>query len=123
MSSIRLSRWQSATAPLEVEVVSLDWRWLFIYPREHIATVNHLVVPTGVPVHFRLTSTSVMNSFFIPQLGSQIYTMPGMTTQLNLQADQARHLRRALRTVQRTWILRHALHARGRLQARNLRAG
>jgi cytochrome o ubiquinol oxidase subunit 2 len=79
----------SATSPLEVEVVSLDWRWLFIYPHERIATVNHLVVPTGVPVHFRLTSTSVMNSFFIPQLGSQIYTMTGMTTQLNLQADQA----------------------------------
>ena len=78
----------SATTPLEVEVVSLDWRWLFIYPREHIATVNYLVVPTGVPIHFRLTSTSVMNSFFIPQIGSQIYTMPGMTTQLNLQADQ-----------------------------------
>jgi cytochrome o ubiquinol oxidase subunit 2 len=80
---------ESATPPLEVEVVSLDWRWLFIYPREHIATVNHFVVPTGVPLHFRLTSISVMNSFFIPQLGSQIYTMPGMTTQLNLQADQA----------------------------------
>jgi cytochrome o ubiquinol oxidase subunit 2 len=78
----------SVTSPLEVEVVSLDWRWLFIYPRERIATVNRLVVPTGVPVHFRLTSTSVMNSFFIPQLGSQIYTMAGMTTQLNLQADQ-----------------------------------
>jgi cytochrome o ubiquinol oxidase subunit 2 len=77
----------SARSPLEVEVVSLDWRWLFIYPRERIATVNYLVVPTGVPVHFRLTSTSVMNSFFIPRLGSQIYTMPGMTTQLNLQAD------------------------------------
>jgi cytochrome o ubiquinol oxidase subunit II len=78
----------SATPPLEVEVVSLDWRWLFIYPREHIATVNYLVVPTGVPIHFQLTSTSVMNSFFIPQLGSQIYTMPAMTTQLNLQADK-----------------------------------
>jgi cytochrome o ubiquinol oxidase subunit 2 len=78
----------SAVPPLEVEVVSLDWRWLFIYPNEHIATVNYLVVPTGVPVHFRLTSTSVMNSFFIPELGSQIYSMPGMTTQLNLQADQ-----------------------------------
>ena len=77
----------SATSPLEVEVVSLDWRWLFIYPRERIATVNYLVVPAGVPVHFRLTSTSVMNSFFIPQLGSQIYTMPGMTTQLYLQAE------------------------------------
>ena len=79
---------ESATPPLEVEVVSLDWRWLFIYPREHIATVNYLVVPAGVPIHFQLTSTSVMNSFFIPQLGSQIYTMPGMTTQLNLQADK-----------------------------------
>ncbi len=79
----------SSIAPLEVEVVSLDWRWLFIYPNEHIATVNLLAVPTGVPVHFRLTSSSVMNSFFIPQLGSQIYTMPGMTTQLNLQADHA----------------------------------
>lgn len=79
---------ESTKSPLEVEVVSLDWRWLFIYPRERIATVNYLVVPTGVPVHFRLTSSSVMNSFFIPQLGSQIYTMPGMTTQLNLQADQ-----------------------------------
>lgn len=73
---------------LEVEVISLDWKWLFIYPREHIASVNHLVVPAGVPVHFRLTSSSVMNSFFIPQLGSQIYTMTGMTTQLNLQADE-----------------------------------
>jgi cytochrome o ubiquinol oxidase subunit II len=79
----------STSAPLEVEVVSLDWQWLFIYPGERIATVNHLVVPAGVPVHFRLTSTSVMNSFFIPQLGSQIYTMTGMTTQLNLQADRA----------------------------------
>jgi cytochrome o ubiquinol oxidase subunit II len=79
---------ESAKSPLEVEVVSLDWRWLFIYPSERIATVNYLVVPTGVPVHFRLTSTSVMNSFFIPQLGSQIYTMAGMTTQLNLQADK-----------------------------------
>jgi cytochrome o ubiquinol oxidase subunit 2 len=79
----------SAASSLEVEVVSLDWRWLFIYPGEGIATVNYLVIPTNVPVHFRLTSTSVMNSFFIPQLGSQIYTMPGMTTQLNLQADEA----------------------------------
>jgi cytochrome o ubiquinol oxidase subunit II len=77
----------SATARLEIEVVSLDWRWLFIYPHEHIATINHLVLPTGTPVHFSLTSTSVMNSFFIPQIGSQIYAMPGMTTQLNLQVD------------------------------------
>jgi cytochrome o ubiquinol oxidase subunit II len=79
---------ESSTAPLDIEVVALDWRWLFIYPRQHIATINRLVVPTGVPVHFSLTATSVMNSFFIPQVGSQIYAMPGMTTQLNLQVDE-----------------------------------
>ena len=79
---------ESATTPLDVEVVSLDWKWLFIYPTEGIASVNRLVVPAGTPVHFRLTSASVMNSFFVPQLGSQIYTMAGMTTQLNLLANQ-----------------------------------
>lgn len=79
---------KSDSAPLEVQVVSLDWQWLFIYPGQHIASLNHLVLPTGVPVRFSLTSNSVMNSFFIPQLGSQIYTMAGMTTHVNLQADQ-----------------------------------
>jgi cytochrome o ubiquinol oxidase subunit II len=78
----------SNTKPLEVQVVSLDWKWLFIYPDEGIASVNHLVLPAGVPVHFQLTSATVMNSFFIPQLGSQIYTMSGMVTQVNLQADK-----------------------------------
>ncbi len=78
----------SNTEPLEVQVVSLDWQWLFIYPGQHIASLNHLVVPAGVPVSFSLTSASVMNSFFIPQLGSQIYTMAGMTTHVNLQADE-----------------------------------
>jgi cytochrome o ubiquinol oxidase subunit 2 len=78
----------SPTPPLEVEVVSMDWKWLFIYPAHGVASVNQLVMPVGVPVHFRLTSSSVMNSFFVPRLGSQIYTMAGMTTQLYLQADQ-----------------------------------
>ena len=68
--------------------MSLDWKWLFIYPDQKIATVNTLTVPAGVPLHFDLTSASVMNAFFIPQLGSMIYTMNGMTTQLNLQADK-----------------------------------
>ena len=77
----------SNTPPLEVQGVSLDWKWLFIYPDQRIASVNSLVVPAGVPVHFSLTSASVMNVFFIPQLGSMIYTMNGMTTQLNLRAD------------------------------------
>ncbi|WP_174254839.1 ubiquinol oxidase subunit II [Acidisphaera sp. S103] len=77
----------SKTPPLEVQVVSLDWKWLFIYPKQQIASVNALEVPAGVPIHFTLTSASVMNAFFIPQLGSMIYTMNGMTTQLNLLAD------------------------------------
>lgn len=77
----------SKTPPLEVQAVSLDWKWLFIYPSQGVASINQLVVPAGVPIHFSLTSASVMNAFFIPQLGSMIYTMNGMTTQLNLQAD------------------------------------
>src|SRR5262249_29573444 len=74
--------------PVEVEVVSLDWKWLFIYPHEGVATVNELVVPAGTPVHFQITSASVFNVFFIPRLGSMIYAMPGMVSQLNLQADR-----------------------------------
>ena len=74
--------------PLRVDVVALDWKWLFIYPDQGIAAVNQLVVPVGTPINFRLTSATVMNSFFIPQLGSQIYTMGGMTTHLNLLADE-----------------------------------
>jgi cytochrome o ubiquinol oxidase subunit 2 len=79
----------STTKPIEVDVVSLDWKWLFIYPDQGIAAVNQLVIPAGTPVTFRLTSATVMNSFFVPQLGSQIYTMAGMTTHLNLLADKA----------------------------------
>ena len=78
----------SATPPLEVQVVSLDWKWLFIYPKEGVATVNQLVVPAGRPVHFSITSASVFNVFFIPRLGSMVYAMPGMVSQLNLQADR-----------------------------------
>jgi cytochrome o ubiquinol oxidase subunit II len=73
--------------PLDIQAVSMDWKWLFIYPDQHIASVNQLVIPAGTPVHFALTSASVMNTFFIAQLGSMIYTMNGMATQLNLQAD------------------------------------
>jgi cytochrome o ubiquinol oxidase subunit 2 len=79
----------SAAKPLEIEVASLDWKWLFIYPEQGIAAVNQLVIPTETPVRFRLTSATVMNSFFVPQLGSQIYTMPRMTTHLNLLASTA----------------------------------
>ena len=79
---------ESSSPAIDVQVVSLDWKWLFIYPEQRVASINELVVPAGVPVHFSLTSSSVMNTFFIPQLGSMIYTMNGMATQLYLQADQ-----------------------------------
>jgi cytochrome o ubiquinol oxidase subunit 2 len=84
---------QSTRQPITVEVVSLDWKWLFIYPDQGIATINRLVIPAGTPIRFRLTSAGVMNSFFVPQLGSQIYTMAGMATQLNLQADSPANFR------------------------------
>jgi cytochrome o ubiquinol oxidase subunit II len=74
--------------PLHVDVVALDWKWLFIYRDQGVAAVNQLVIPTATPIEFRLTSATVMNSFFVPQLGSQIYTMGGMTTHLNLLADR-----------------------------------
>ncbi|HEY4404423.1 MAG TPA: COX aromatic rich motif-containing protein, partial [Xanthobacteraceae bacterium] len=77
----------SRVKPLRVQVVSLDWKWLFIYPEQGIASVNQLTIPVGTPVSFELTSSGVMNSFFVPQLGSQIYTMAKMVTRLNLQAD------------------------------------
>ena len=77
----------STTEPINVQVVSLDWKWLFIYPEQGIATVNQLTIPVGTPVNFALTSSGVMNSFFVPQLGSQIYTMAGMVTRVHLQAD------------------------------------
>jgi cytochrome o ubiquinol oxidase subunit 2 len=77
----------STIKPVTVQVVSLDWKWLFIYPDQGIASVNQLTVPVGTPISFELTSSGVMNSFFVPQLGSQIYTMAGMATRLQLQAD------------------------------------
>jgi cytochrome o ubiquinol oxidase subunit II len=78
----------SKEEPLNVQVVSLDWKWLFIYPDQHVASVNRLVIPAGTPVHFTLTSGSVMTAFFVPQLGSMIYTMNKMATQLHLAADE-----------------------------------
>ena len=78
----------SEREPLTIEVVSMDWKWLFIYPEQDIAVINQLVFPAKVPLRFRLTSDSVMTSFFIPQLGSQMYAMAGMQTRLNLMADE-----------------------------------
>jgi len=78
-----------AIKPVTVQVVSLDWKWLFILPDQGIASVNHLTVPVGTPISLELTSATVMNSFFVPQLAGQIYTMSGMVTRLQLQADHA----------------------------------
>jgi cytochrome o ubiquinol oxidase subunit 2 len=76
----------SKVTPLEVQGVSLDWKWLFIYPGQRVAAVNELVIPAGTPIHFSLSSASVMNAFFVPRLGSMIYTMNGMVSTLNLSA-------------------------------------
>jgi cytochrome o ubiquinol oxidase subunit 2 len=73
---------------LNVQVVSLDWKWLFIYPGQNVASVNQLELPVNIPVHFYITSDTVMNSFWIPALSGQIYAMPGMQTQLNLEANK-----------------------------------
>ena len=78
----------SAEKPINIEAVSLDWKWLFIYPDQNIATVNQITFPVNVPLSFKLTSDTVMTSFFIPQLGSQIYAMAGMQTRLHLLADK-----------------------------------
>ena len=77
----------SSKPPLDVQAVSLDWKWLFIYPGERVAAVNQLVIPAGRPIRFSITSASVLNAFFVPRLGSMIYAMNGMTTHLNLSAD------------------------------------
>jgi cytochrome o ubiquinol oxidase subunit 2 len=77
------------TKPLTVEVVALDWKWLFIYPQFGIATVNQLDVPINRPIDFRITSSSVMNSFYVPALAGQIYAMPGMETKLHAVMNQA----------------------------------
>lgn len=77
----------SRARPLRVDVVAMDWKWLFLYPSLGVASVNQLALPVGVPVEFHLTSASVMNSFMVPKLGGQIYAMSGMETRLSLQAD------------------------------------
>jgi cytochrome o ubiquinol oxidase subunit II len=75
--------------PLVVEVVALDWKWLFIYPEQGIATVNELAAPVDMPITFKITGSTVMNSFFIPALAGQIYAMPGMETKLHAVMNKA----------------------------------
>jgi len=83
----------SSKQTLHVQVVALDWKWLFIYPDQKVASVNEAAVPVGTPVDFELTSDTVMTSFWAPQLGGQMYAMPGMNTHLNLEAGKAGNYR------------------------------
>lgn len=76
------------TEPLVVQVVAMEWKWLFIYPDQNIASVNYLQLPVGKPVKFEVTADAPMNSFWIPKLGGQIYAMTGMVTELNLMATE-----------------------------------
>jgi cytochrome o ubiquinol oxidase subunit 2 len=78
---------QSSTKPMTIQVIALNWKWLFIYPEQNIATVNYVQFPEDTPIHFEITSDGPMNSFWIPQLGGQIYAMAGMQTSLQLMAD------------------------------------
>ena len=80
---------KAGVKPISIEVVSLDWKWLFIYPDYDVATVNQLAFPTKVPLSFRITSDTVLTAFFIPQLGSQIYAMAGRQSRLHLMADES----------------------------------
>ena len=113
----------SAEKPVRVQVVALDWKWLFIYPDQGIAAVNQLTIPVGTPISFELTSSGVMNSFFVPQLGGQIYTMAGMVTRLYLQGRPYRDLSRNVGKLQRRRIFRHGTSTSMRFQPRNLRSG
>jgi len=80
---------KSRNPAITIQVVALQWKWLFIYPKQNIATVNFVQFPENTPVNFQITADAPMNSFWIPQLGGQIYAMAGMSTQLHLIADRA----------------------------------
>lgn len=80
---------EASAQPLKIQVVAMQWKWLFIYPDYQIATVNYVQIPEDVPINFEITSDAPMNSFWVPQLGGQVYAMSGMTTKLHLIAEQA----------------------------------
>jgi cytochrome o ubiquinol oxidase subunit 2 len=78
----------SENPPITIQVVALNWKWLFIYPEQNIATINFIQVPVNTPINFILTADGPMNSFWIPQLGGQMYAMSGMSTTLHLIANE-----------------------------------
>jgi cytochrome o ubiquinol oxidase subunit 2 len=78
----------SSAKPIKIQVIALQWKWLFIYPEQHIASVNFMQIPKQTPIDFEITSDAPMNSFWIPQLGGQVYAMTGMSTKLHLMANE-----------------------------------
>jgi cytochrome o ubiquinol oxidase subunit 2 len=78
---------ESSVKPIRIQVIALDWKWLFIYPDQGIATLNYLNIPNGTPVNLTITSDAPMNSFWVPALAGQVYAMSGMSTQLHMMAD------------------------------------
>ena len=111
--SAEADRWRASSStrrePLNIEVVALDWKWLFIYPDHDIAVVNELAAPVDVPIRFKITASSVMNSFFIPALAGQIYAMPSMDDQPARGDQSAGRIRRLLGQLQRRRLFRYAV--------------
>ena len=113
----------STVKPVSVQVVSLDWKWLFIYPDQGIASVNQLTIPVGTPISFELTSSGVMNSFFVPQLGSQIYTMAGNGDAPSAAGRPSRDLSLDCRPITAATALPTCTSTSMRCRPRNLRNG
>ena len=108
----------SSKQPITIQVVALQWKWLFIYPEQHIATVNYVQFPVDTPVNFVITSDAPMNSFWIPQLGGQIYAMAGMSTQLHLMATDPGSYNGSSVTPQRTGFFRYEIHRQSHFPGR-----
>ena len=101
---------ESNKKPMTIQVVALQWKWLFIYPEEKIATVNFLQFPKDTPIHFEITADAPMNSFWIPHLGGQIYAMPKMKTELHLIANEAGDFRGSSANFSGEGFARHAFY-------------
>jgi cytochrome o ubiquinol oxidase subunit 2 len=107
----------SSVAPVNVQVVALQWKWLFIYPDQQIATVNELIIPEKTPINFTITSDAPMNSFWIPSLGSQVYAMSGMSTELRLMADKTGEYRGSSANISGTGFADMNFMAKSRTKA------
>ena len=101
---------ENGTKPITIQVVSLDWKWLFLYPEQGIATINYVQFPEKTPINFAITSDAPMNSFWIPKLGGQIYAMPGMRSKLHLIANESGSYQRFFNKYQRKRVCRYGIY-------------